>query len=323
MGKERNMVLLQRLDPEWETSQGPWEGRAVYVARTPQQAEALQAGPMGERCRVLTLPVYDQSTRWLHRGFKTILEDYPDAEGVVIADGISGDFSGFVGQMEKDTVLVGVTEDPHPMDGIAKLLFGVEADVLHSRLFGISLEVAREYLAEKRTGGAVMKLLKAASEAGKQVKTRTMDPSIVEEDKLTVPRIFRFAMHYYRQQILFCLSSFTTFMLELLIFSVLTGTFERIGFGALSIAAATLVGRVVSAIANYLLNRKLVFCRRRQPGGSGVKFAALNIVQMLMSAGLVTLADMLLPLPETVSKMIVDSILFFISFYVQKFWIFR
>ena len=54
-----------------------------------------------------------------------------------------------------------------------------------------------------------------------------------------------------------------------------------------------------------------------------MKFAVLNIVQMLMSAGLVTLADMLLPLPETVSKMIVDSILFFISFYVQKFWIFR
>lgn len=323
MAAQNHTVLLQRLDPEWESIRMDWPGYAVYIARTPRQAEALQAGSMGQRCRVLTLPALDQTTRWLHRGFQTILEWCPEAEGIVIADGVSGDFSEFADQLEKDTVLVGVSRQGDPMDGAAKLLFGVAADGLHSRLFGVPMAVTREYLAEKRTGTGGMKLLKAAAEAGCRGKCVCMERSVLEQEKLTLQRLLLFALHYYRQQLLFCLSSLSTFLLELGIFAVLTGVFADMGMGNFSIAAATVVGRVVSAIANYLLNHKLVFRRRQQPAGSGWKFAVLNVVQMLMSAGLVTLADLLLPLPETVSKMIVDSVLFFLSFYVQKFWIFR
>lgn len=88
------------------------------------------------------------------------------------------------------------------------------------------------------------------------------------------------------------------------------------------ILTATVLARIVSSFYNYSMNRKVVF------GTGNVKktifrYYLLAVCQMLVSAGLVTGAKLLLPvLPESLIKVVVDTLLFFISYRIQQNFIF-
>lgn len=93
--------------------------------------------------------------------------------------------------------------------------------------------------------------------------------------------------------------------------------------GLYQIAAATVAARVLSSVVNFLLTRWLVFQSKKQAARSAWRFAALCVVQALASAWLVTLAVHALPaVPALLLKIVVDTILFFLSYYIQRRWIF-
>ncbi|MCR5153735.1 MAG: bifunctional glycosyltransferase family 2/GtrA family protein [Lachnospiraceae bacterium] len=123
----------------------------------------------------------------------------------------------------------------------------------------------------------------------------------------------------------FALSSGTSCLIDIGLFWLLSFIFERTGFtGIPSIYTATAGARIVSSIFNYKMNRNVVFAA----GGknSVYKYYALCIVQFAVSAGLVSLASFLLKegsFLETLYKIVVDTLLFFISFRIQKHWVFK
>ena len=86
------------------------------------------------------------------------------------------------------------------------------------------------------------------------------------------------------------------------------------------IILATVMARVGSGIVNFLLNRKFSFRSRMPVGGEIFRYMILFLGQMLVSAGLVSVLAYLLPV--LLAKVIVDTILFFISFRIQKNWVF-
>ena len=89
------------------------------------------------------------------------------------------------------------------------------------------------------------------------------------------------------------------------------------------VAIATVIARVLSATYNYTINYKVVFKSNNSKAVSAGKYIVLALVQMGLSALLVTLSCMALPAaPEVVLKAIIDMILFFISYYVQRKFIF-
>jgi putative flippase GtrA len=89
------------------------------------------------------------------------------------------------------------------------------------------------------------------------------------------------------------------------------------------IAFSTVLARVISAIYNYLVNYKLVFGSKQKVAVSGLKYFVLAVAQMSLSALLVTAGSAFLPaLPEVAVKVVVDTILFFISYKVQQKYIF-
>ncbi len=83
---------------------------------------------------------------------------------------------------------------------------------------------------------------------------------------------------------------------------------------------ATAMARVGSGIVNFLLNRRFSFRSRMPVGGEIFRYMILFLGQMLVSAGLVSLLAYLLPM--LLAKVIVDTILFFLSFRIQKNWVF-
>ena len=89
---------------------------------------------------------------------------------------------------------------------------------------------------------------------------------------------------------------------------------------------ATAVARVCSATVNFLLNRNFVF-RFQGRKGTVWKYILLCVCVMLADAVLVGWLTSLLPASPsafvtTLIKAGVDTALFFVSFFVQKTWVF-
>ena len=90
------------------------------------------------------------------------------------------------------------------------------------------------------------------------------------------------------------------------------------------VALCTVLARIVSATYNYAVNYKVVFKSRENPCKAALEYALLAVVQMTMSALLCTGGVLLLPLlPEAVVKIVVDTVLFFASYYLQQKVVFR
>ena len=91
-----------------------------------------------------------------------------------------------------------------------------------------------------------------------------------------------------------------------------------------SVLAATVVSRVCSSLFNYHYNRRKVF--KSGDKHSVVRYYVLCVCQLLVSAGLVTLLTSLIPAGSfvtTLLKFCVDVILFFISYQIQRDWVFK
>lgn len=121
----------------------------------------------------------------------------------------------------------------------------------------------------------------------------------------------------------FMVSSLSSSVVDLVLFALMCSVLKD-AIPLWYVAIATVVARVISATYNYLINYKLVFKSNEKHSVSMVKYFALAVVQMSLSALLVTLLVSLLSfIPEVAIKIVVDVILFFISYRIQNQLIFK
>lgn len=120
----------------------------------------------------------------------------------------------------------------------------------------------------------------------------------------------------------YIISSFSASIIDLLMFSIFCfGLKNR--YPEMYVALATMSARAISATYNYIINYKIVFKSRESVGMSGMKYIILAIAQMCISALLVTLFVKFVPIvPEVIEKVIVDTGLFFLSYYIQQKYVF-
>ena len=89
------------------------------------------------------------------------------------------------------------------------------------------------------------------------------------------------------------------------------------------IAVATAAARCVSAMVNYTLNYIVVFHSKRNVTRSLAKFVAVTVVQLVMSAILVSVfVHMFHAASEVGTKIRVDVFLFFVSYVIQRKFVF-
>lgn len=79
--------------------------------------------------------------------------------------------------------------------------------------------------------------------------------------------------------------------------------------------------RLISSVFNYLMNRRLVFESKESVTRSSLKYAVLALGIITISNGFVSVLDSL-GLPYAVSKIVVDLLLYFLSYRVQRAWVF-
>lgn len=92
---------------------------------------------------------------------------------------------------------------------------------------------------------------------------------------------------------------------------------------SLIIPVSVVISRICSSLLNYSLNRAWVFEKKERSRSSLVRYYALCVVQMLVSAGAVTGLHWLTHIEAIAIKLVVDTVLFFISYRIQRSWVFR
>ena len=119
----------------------------------------------------------------------------------------------------------------------------------------------------------------------------------------------------------FLISSLSSSVIDIGIFQILCALFRKYEWisSLLYILVATIAARIVSATYNYLVNYYFVFHSKENHTKSVVKYLALALMQMLCSAllttGLVAFTETSI---ELLVKIPVDTVLFLISYCVQK-----
>lgn len=117
----------------------------------------------------------------------------------------------------------------------------------------------------------------------------------------------------------FLFSALSSSVVDLALFSLFCFLMRGMEWGGISyITAATVLARVLSALYNYCLNLKVVFQSRGTVKRTLPRYLLLAVVQMSLSAFLVGRLYPLFGGAEVLVKMPVDVLLFFLSFLIQR-----
>ncbi len=167
-----------------------------------------------------------------------------------------------------------------------------------------------------------------------EVKIRT----IYEDKENTTSHFhpFRDSFKIYKIIFKYIFSAIVSTLVDLVLFFILNLVFTRTiteGFtvfghsftsGWLVVFLATAGARIVSSFLNYKINRHVVF--KSDARNSMIKYYILAVIQLCVSATLVYLISHSFgegSFLRTLCKVLVDTVLFFINFRVQKAWVFK
>jgi len=161
-----------------------------------------------------------------------------------------------------------------------------------------------------------MNVLIETAKANIKIKEVKISTIYIDQNKHTNFRPIIDSARIYLVFVKYLFSSLSSLLIDIMLFSWLI-FFTKNVLPFSYIMVATIFSRIVSSVFNYLFNSRFVFSSK---GGnkSFFKYYALMFFQMLMSGLSVSLLSAILPSFEIQLKLIVDSCLFFASFYVQR-----
>lgn len=120
----------------------------------------------------------------------------------------------------------------------------------------------------------------------------------------------------------YLMSSVSSYAIDITMFTIIVWLLDHFA-STHRIFIATVGARIISSIFNYNMNRRVVFKSNEKAGRTVWKYYLLCICEMTLSATLVSAVYKLIPLSETLTKVVVDACLFVVSFFVQNKIIFK
>ena len=113
-------------------------------------------------------------------------------------------------------------------------------------------------------------------------------------------------------------SAGSSFILDNVLFNIFI---FFIGPGVISIYICTTLARIISSIYNYFINSRVVFKNKEKKTIIG--YFILVVVQMIVSATLVSLIDKYISIATGIIKLAVDIVIFVVNYIIQKEVIFK
>ena len=299
------------------------------------------------RCTVLRHHVNLGKGRALKDGFNYILNTYPDSVGVITVDGdgqhTTKDIIACANALmaQPDSLVLG-SRDFDQSDVPArssfgnkmtrntmKLLCGIDIPDTQTGLRGIGREFMKVLM---NTSGERFEfetnMLLAAKECGVPFNIVYIDTVYIEDNATSHFNPIKDSIKIYSIFVKFLFASLSSSAIDILMFALFVALLR--GFSpAYYIYIATALARVISSIYNFNMNKHTVFRNKDKDKWIAVRYFSLCVVQAVASAlcvkGLYTLvSSSLTAFPnESIIKIFVDTILFFISFGIQREWVFK
>lgn len=282
--------------------------------------------------------------RALKTAFEYVIKELPEISGVITIDGdgqhLADDIIACGERMleQQDKVVLGCRDFNQP--GVPPR--SVAGNKTTSRLFRLCYGIV---LSDTQTGLRAIPACYLPAFCGIEgerfeyetnmlLNMKRMGIAFYEQPIATVYDPEDYSSHYnavkdslriFKVMIKFMLSSLSTTVLDLLVFYLMMRFFGTAA-GKYAELLATVVARAISSFANFSANNAMVFENKSHYKRAMFRYYCLAIPQMLVSAGLVTLINGLLansvPIIATVIKFAVDTVLFFMSYYIQREWVF-
>ena len=151
----------------------------------------------------------------------------------------------------------------------------------------------------------------------------------IEENKTSHFNPLKDSFSIYAQILKYAFSSLSATAIDLGLFALFFALLFPTVIGTVGTATAvsTIIARVLSSIYNYVINYRFVFSKRKNADNTLIKYCILSGAVMAVSALGTALIAKLLPSDTnagtlTVIKAVVDTLLFFVTFTVQREWVF-
>lgn len=294
-------------------------------------------------CTVLHHAVNQGKGRALKTAFNHCILAYPDAIGCVTID---SDGQHTVKDMtacmkalveSPDALVLGVrnfNQEGIPARSVfgnkttsrvMKALTGLSISDTQTGLRAIPVAFMKELLSEKGERFEFeTNMLLATKETGRKIVEVPIETIYLEENKSSHFHPIRDSIKIYMIFLKFILSSLSSSIVDLCLFSFFLFLLEERSFGKLSyIMMATVLARILSAIYNFTINYKVVFKSHDNAGRAIVKYACLAVFIMLASGFFVEKIYALTLWPEVLIKVPVDVLLFLVSFWVQREFVYK
>ena len=301
----------------------------------------VKAQEMG--CTVLHHAVNQGKGRALKTAFNHCLVAYPDALGCVTID---SDGQHTVKDMtacmealtaSPDSLVLGVRDfnkegiparsvfGNKTTSRVMKLLTGLSISDTQTGLRAIPVAFMKELLFEKGERFEFeTNMLLATKESGRNIVEVPIETIYLEENKTSHFNPVKDSIKIYAIFLKFIISSLSSSVVDLVLFTVFLAVLEEQSFGNISyIMMATVLARILSAVYNFTINYKVVFKSRDNAGHAVIKYACLAVFIMFASGFLVEQIYGLTMLPEVLIKVPVDVLLFLVSFWVQREFVYK
>lgn len=211
---------------------------------------------------------------------------------------------------------------------VLHLLCGISLSDTQTGLRGFSPITMRAFLSTKGERFEYeMNMILDAKEQHISLVEVPIQTVYIEENRSSHFNPLKDSLRIYAVFSKFILSSLMSCVIDLGLFTLFHYLLDWVLPGALKdgmdIILAAYTARFGSCLFNYFYNRSRVFHSHSQHRSAMVRYVILAVAQITVSAFTTKWLHQWLKISATLLKMVVDLILFFIGFQIQRVWVFR
>ncbi len=210
---------------------------------------------------------------------------------------------------------------------VLRLFCGITLSDTQTGLRGFSRETMRVFLKTKGERFEYeMNMILDARENDIPLREVPIETVYIEENRTSHFNPFKDSLRIYAVFSKFILASLSSFAVDIglyALFLFLIALWQPVLIQEQVIVLATIIARALSAFFNYYVNKRGVFKNQEKHGKTLWRYAVLCVSQMMLSALGTSGLYALLKWNATFLKLVVDCILFVLSFRLQRGWVFR
>ncbi len=296
-------------------------------------------------CTVLTHAVNQGKGRALKTAFNYLLSECPDCKAAVTVDSDGQHRIHDIRRVAQETLdhpdslVMGCrdfsSDNPdipsrsrfgnRTTSRVLRMLCGITLSDTQTGLRGVSAQAMRRFMTTKGERFEYeMNMILDANEHKMPLLEVAIDTVYIEENRTSHFNPLKDSLRIYAVFSKFILASVSSFVVDILLYTLflaLVGKMTSIPTQAIVIASV--LARILSALFNFAVNKKQVFKSQGNTSRHLWRYALLCVCQMALSAWGTAQLYALLKINSTLIKLVVDAVLFLLSFRIQRGWVFK